>query len=113
MSTFKVKYKGLSDERHITVENLAELGITVSEDLSWVRKTILDPAVFVDSPSEDLLTILKADGNFDVEEVDAKGLPTGVTLVTHDPAKADDTGATLKDGVTGEVHPPAPAASKK
>lgn len=103
MATMKVKYVGLSDIREITVNQLAAVGVTVDRDMVWTRRTILDPIVYLESPSDELLEVLKAEGTFVVEEVDAATKRSvGDELVKSEPSKADDTDkGKLIDGNTG------------
>lgn len=102
MATFKVQYKGLSDIREMSVKDLAAAGVTVDKKLRWERRSVLDPVVYVTDPSDELLEVLKAEGTFNVVEVDAKtDLPTGVELIKS--TKKDDTGDTVVDGTTGQV----------
>jgi hypothetical protein len=99
MATVKVRYQGLSDERLMTQEQLAGVGITLSGDLHWERHGLpLSRPVYIDDPSEELIALFDAEGTFLVEAVDSGGVPDGVTLVKPDPGKADDTGAIRRTG---------------
>lgn len=103
MALMRVRYKGLSDWRQMSVKDLAGVGIGINGDLLWDasnRKTI-----YIKDPSEDLLEIFKSEGTFNVEEVDEKGnpLPEGTPLIEHDVLRLDDTGATIVDVNSGQV----------
>ena len=99
MALMQVRYRGLSDFREMSKEDLAGAGVHVDSDLRWNRLG----SVYIEDPSEDLLALFQREGTFDVSEVDAQGRPEGDLIIKHEAVKADDTGATVKDGVTGQV----------
>lgn len=99
MALIKVRYKGLSDVRVMSVKDLSEAGVSVESKLEWNpgnRHT-----VHIDGMSERLEEILRAEGTFTIEEVDEKSGETVKTIVKGKPM--DDTGSTVVDGTTGQT----------
>ncbi len=96
MALVKVRYKGLSDIRSMSVQELADAGIGVSADLEWRG---IKPVVIKD-PSDDLLEVFRREGTFVVSEVGEDGTE-GDVIIEH--TKIDDTGDTVIDDSTGQV----------
>lgn len=100
MALMRVRYVGLSDIRAMSADDLRAAGVGVDKDMEWNpqnRHTLI-----VSDPSEDLLSLFRAEGTFQVEEVDKEtGQKVGDDIVSGKPL--DDTGDTLVDGVTGET----------
>lgn len=104
MSLFKVRYKGLSDERIMTAKQLAERGVGVDNTLRWARaygNLGAHNVVFIEDPSDELLQIFKDEGTFTVSEVKDDEDKPG----EHDPiitgSVLDDTGSVVRDLTTG------------
>lgn len=98
MALMQVRYKGLSDYREMSQEDLATVGIHLETALKWNR----NGSVYIESPSDDLLSLFEREGTFQVTEVDEKGSPVGDdSIIKH--SKVDDTGLTVVDGVTGQT----------
>lgn len=98
MSLVEVRYKGFSDVREMSKKDLSDAGVQVDGLLRWERKN--GWRVLVKDPSDRLLEILEQEGTFTVTEVTEDGRE-GQKFVTA--SKADDTGATVVDGTTGQV----------
>lgn len=94
MALTKIRYKGLSDERTMTKKELGDAGHAVDNGLHFHRGNAWTQ--YMESPSDDMLAMLKSDGNFTVTDADA-GDADGATIVAHDPTKADDTGKAVVD----------------
>lgn len=109
MALFKVRYKGLSDIREISKKHLADdRGVGVDGDLRWARpgdgQYGVHNVVYIDSPSDELLEILKTEGTFTVSEVKDGDEPG-----EHEPIitghELDDTARSnvVKDSTSGAV----------
>jgi hypothetical protein len=98
MALVKVRYKGLSDVRVMSVQDLKAAGVSVESKLQW------DPenrhVVYIDGMSETLEALFREEGTFTIEEVDEKDGKTVKTIVKGKPL--DDTGSTVVDGTTGQ-----------
>lgn len=95
MALTQVRYKGLSDVREMSKKDLADAGVFLDSGLKFDRTN--RHTVYVEDPSDDLLDILKAEGTFNVSEVDAETGKTVQTIVKHDASKADDTGQIVRN----------------
>lgn len=107
MALFKVRYKGLSDIREISKKHLADdRGVGVDGDLRWARPGDgnygVHNVVYIDSPSDELLEILKAEGTFTVSEV-KEGDEPGENEPIITGQELDDTARSnvVKDITTG------------
>jgi hypothetical protein len=80
-------------------KDLADAGVHVDGDMQWDRSNL--HTVHVESASDELLALLRAEGTFTVSEVDKESGKEVQDVITA--TKADDTGNTVKDGTTGEV----------
>lgn len=101
MAVHKVTYKGLSDIREMTKKQLADVGIGMSGDLVWDKtKQGVNPHIFIEDASDELLKVFKDEGTFTVQEVDAKGNDVGNAPVMKG-AALDDTGSTVVDKTKG------------
>lgn len=100
MALVRVRYKGLSDVRIIPANDpgVRARGIKLDGQLKWDRTNNF--AIFIDGMSEDLEELLRNEGTFTLEEVDAETGKTVKTVVTA--TRSDDTGATVVDGTTGQ-----------
>lgn len=100
MALTKVRYKGLSDVRLIAANDkgLRARGIKTDGQMKWSREN--NWTIFVDGMSEELETLFRDEGTFDVEEVDAETGKSVKSIVKA--TRADDTGATVIDGTTGQ-----------
>lgn len=115
MSLYRIKYKGLSDVRSISVKDAERSGVKLSGDLVWDRyghqrdghiaginrpkHANIDQGILVEGLSEDFLTMLRKEGTFTVTEV-KEDAPEGEPIIKGEPL--DDTGSTVKDLTTGE-----------
>jgi hypothetical protein len=105
MALVRVRYKGLPDVRIMSKRDLADVGVSVDGDLVWdsvgkARGGVLKgrndlTGVFIEDPSDELLTLLKQEGTFTVEEVDAETRETVQTVVRG--SAIDDTGQEVVD----------------
>ena len=116
MTLYRIKYKGLSDVRSISVEDAKRHGVELSSDLVWDRygaksdgqiAGIKRPdyptperGIVVDGLSESLLKVLRDEGTFTVTEV-KEDMSDGEDVITGKPL--DDTGSAVKDATTGQV----------
>jgi hypothetical protein len=116
MALVRIRYKGLSDVRAITVKDAEKHGVTLSQDLVWdhvggvaggqVVEGIKRPdypnaarGIVVDGISDELLKVLKDEGTFTVSEVkDDK--TDGEEIIVGQPL--DDTGSAVVDTTTGQ-----------
>lgn len=98
MALTRIRYRGLSDVRVMSKRDLASAGVGVESELKWDRTN--RHTVVVENMSEVLEDLLKAEGTFTIEEIDAETGKTVQTIVKA--TKADDTGATVVDGTTGQ-----------
>jgi hypothetical protein len=100
MAKATVRYKGLSDVREMTVDQLKAVGIDVPEDLVWFRGNGFKQEVEL---TEDLERLFTEEGTFIVETATDSGESQAVVEQT----KSDDTvGATIVDAETGQVSEP-------
>lgn len=101
MALVAVRYKGLSDIRIIPANDpgLRARGIKVDGQMRWDRQN--NWKIFIDGLSEDLEQLFRDEGTFTIEEVDEETGKTVKTIVKA--TRSDDTGATVKDGTTGQV----------
>lgn len=115
MALVRIKYKGLSDVRAITVKDAEKHGVTLSGDLVWdhvggiaggqIVEGIKRPdhanasrGIVVDGLSDELLKILRDEGTFTVSEV-KDDLSDGEDIITGKPL--DDTTGAVVDSTTG------------
>jgi hypothetical protein len=96
MALTRVRYKGLSDIREMSKKDLGEVGVHLDSGLTFDRSN--RHTVYIQDPSDDLLTLLKEEGTFTVQEVDEKTEEVKQTIVKHDASKADDTGRQVIQG---------------
>lgn len=115
MALVRVRYKGLSDVRAISVKDAEKHGVTLSQDLVWdnVGEELGGPipgikrpkfanasrGLVIDGLSDDLLKVLRDEGTFTVSEIkddntDGDDIITGQAL--------DDTGQAVVDSTTGQ-----------
>lgn len=115
MALYRIKYKGLSDVRSISVEDAKQYGVTLSQDLVWDkygsdrdgqivginRPKLPTPTtgIVVDGLSDDLLKVLRAESTFTVTEV-KDDLGDGEEIIKGQPL--DDTGSVVRDATTGQ-----------
>lgn len=85
MAAVKVRYKGLSDVREISVKALADRGIKIDKDLVFNSGNAW--AVLIDL-NEELEAILRKEGTFTISKVDDEGQVKGEVVTA---TKADDT----------------------
>jgi hypothetical protein len=116
MALVRIRYKGLSDVRSISVKDAEKHGVKLSDDLVWdnvgeanggkisgvkrPKHANAARGIVVDGLSDELLQVLKDEGTFTITEVkddntDGDDIVTGSAL--------DDTGATVKDATSGQV----------
>lgn len=117
MALMKIRYKGLSDVRVISVKDAEKHGIKLSQDLVWdhvggvAGGQVIDgvkrpdwpnaaQGILVDGLSDDLLTVLRQEGTFTISEVKDGGTE-GEPIVTG--AALDDTGNVVRDTTTGQT----------
>lgn len=99
MSLVKVRYKGLSDERIIRSQDLKKHGIAIDATLTWNRSNNF--AVVVDGMSDELESLLRDEGTFNVEEVEPADGKTIKVIVKA--TRLDDTNsAVVVDETTGQ-----------
>lgn len=116
MALVRIRYKGLSDVRAITVKDAEKHGVALSQDLVWdhvggvaggqVVEGIKRPdfpnaarGIVVDGLSDELLKVLKAEGTFTVTEIKDDNTD-GDDIITGEPL--DDTGNAVVDATTGQ-----------
>lgn len=115
MALVRIRYKGLSDVRSISVADAKRHGVDLSADLVWDRYgyerdgkitginrprfSNADRGVVVDGLSEDLLKILKDEGTFTVTEIKDDNTE-GDEIIVGKPL--DDTGSTVVDATSGQ-----------
>lgn len=116
MALVRIRYKGLSDVRAITAQDLAQFGIQTDQDLVWdsvgrlaggdvpgINRPDRPNAargIVVEGLSDDLLEALSKEGTFTITEInddntDGDDIVTGQAL--------DDTGSRVVLGETGQV----------
>lgn len=115
MALVRIRYKGLSDVRAISVKDAEKHGVKLSEDLVWdhqgenaggpiagIKRPKFPNAsrgIVVDGLSDELLKILRDEGTFTVSEIkddntDGDDIITGEAL--------DDTGSRVVDATSGQ-----------
>jgi hypothetical protein len=115
MTLYRIKYKGLSDVRSISVEDAKRHGVELSQDLVWDRYGYASDGqiaginrpkfptpssgLVVDGLSEDLLKVLRAEETFTVSEV-KEDLSDGEEIITGKPL--DDTANVVVDATSGQ-----------
>jgi hypothetical protein len=109
MALMRIRYKGLSDVRAISVKDAEAHGVKLSHDLvwdnvgrsrgGWLSRPNTDTGVVVEGLSDELLKVLKDEGTFTITEVDKDGLD-GQTVIEGQPL--DDTGSTVVDKTSGQ-----------
>lgn len=100
MALVKVRYRGLSDERTMSKEDLAASGVNLSQDLHWDH-TNRNAGLLIEDPSERLMEIFAMEGTYMVTEVDADSRVEGQEIISGAPL--DDTGSVVKDATSGQV----------
>lgn len=119
MALVRIRYKGLSDVRVISVKDAEKHGVKISQDLVWDNlgenadgpldgiKRPKDPnnvrGIVVDGLSDALLDVLKKEGTFTVTEV-KDDLSDGENVITGEPL--DDTTGAVVDATTGAKSKP-------
>lgn len=102
MAVYKIRYKGLSDVRKMSADDLKKAGVQgIGGDLEWKPEN--SRVQYVENMSDRLREILEAEGTFGIEEVDDQ---TGESVkVITDGAALDDTvhSGVIKDSTTGQV----------
>lgn len=97
MALTLIRYKGLSDTRIISKKDLGDNEVYLESGLRWDRENLWKQ--YVQDPSDELLELLKNEGNFIVEEVSEEdGKTVKQTIVKNDPSRADDTGHKVIQG---------------
>jgi len=115
MALVRIRYKGLSDVRAITVKDAEAYGVKLSQDLVWDHvgsraagdiPGVKRPAnanarrgIVVDGLSDELLSVLRAEGTFTISEITDDG-SDGDDIITGEPL--DDTGSAVVDTTTGQ-----------
>lgn len=115
MALVRVRYKGLSDVRIISVKDAEKHGVKLSADLVWdhqgrfaggdipgIKRPDFPNAsrgVVIDGLSDDLLKVLRDEGTFTVSEVKDDNTD-GDDIITGEPL--DDTGNAVRDTTTGQ-----------
>ena len=98
---FKIRYKGLSDIRHMSAEDLKAAGVedSLSEDgLMFRRENYWTQTT--ETMSDRLRDILETEGSYSIEEVNESG--ESVKKLAEGQV-TDDTGNTVVDETTGQV----------
>lgn len=98
MALTRVKYKGLSDLRLMSQEDLNDAGFPLDSELRWDKAN--RHTVFIKDPSDELLEMFAEEGVFQVQPVDAKGVAEGDPVIEGE--VLDDTAPTVVDGRTGQ-----------
>lgn len=100
MAKMKVRYRGIADERILSAEDLASVGVEgVSEDLVWNRRNLFS----VDVEANDRLEeVLRAEGHFRIE----KPTDNGESALLVEATDPDREGDLLVDGDTGATTTP-------
>lgn len=115
MALVRVRYKGLSDVRVISVKDAESVGVKLSQDLVWDQQGEAAGAVIpgvkrpkfpnaakgivIDVQSDDLMKMLKDEATFTVSEVKDDG-NDGEEIITGE--VLDDTGSTVVASATGQ-----------
>lgn len=116
MALVRVRYKGLSDVRAISVKDAEEAGVKLSEDLVWDNQggAYGAPISGIKRPkqpnnhkgiliemSDELEQLLRREGTFTITEVDKDTMQDkDENIVTG--SAVDDTGDTVIDATTGQ-----------
>lgn len=100
MALTKVRYKGLSDEREMSQEDLAAAGVELSGGLRWDRTNRLT-GLLIENPSQRLLDIFAEEGTFTVTEVDADTNVEGQEIISGQPQEYE--APVVKDATSGQV----------
>jgi hypothetical protein len=110
MALVRIRYKGLSDVRIITVKDAERHGVKLDKDLVWdsvgqayggqLRFPNTATGVVVDGLSDELEKVLRAEGTFTITEVNKGDLSDGQEIVSGQ--ALDDTGNVVKDATTGQ-----------
>jgi hypothetical protein len=102
MALVKIRYKGLSDVRIISSDDLKARGINVDKDLVWSHQDgSASRGIMVDGLSEELLNALRTEGTFTITEVDKDTKVEKEDIIVGKPL--DDTGSTVTDSTTGQT----------
>lgn len=127
MALVRIRYKGLSDVRAITVKDAEAHGVKLSQDLVWDHvgshvggeiaevKRPTHPnssrGIVVDGLSDALLTVLRKEGTFTVTAIEDDNAD-GEDIITGEPL--DDTGSAVVDATTGQrsEKPDVPSGTK-
>jgi hypothetical protein len=103
MALTRVKYKGLSDVREMSQEDLFGAGVSLSAGLVWDDSNKVN-GILIEDPSERLLEIFTQEGTFTVTEVNEDDNTDGEEIVTGKPL--DDTGNTVIDTTANRASTP-------
>ena len=97
---FKIRYKGLSDIREMSADDLKAAGVedAVGDGLLFRRENYWTQTV--ETLSDRLRDILETEGSYSIEEVNDSGESVQVLA---EGAVTDDTGNTVVDETTGQV----------
>ena len=109
MAKVRVYYKGLSDVRSISADDLKAHGISVSEDLVWDRLGVANGgvlpyprlAISIDAPDV-LINLLTREQTFTISEITDDG-EDGDVIVVGRTLDEGTIAATLVDATTGQV----------
>lgn len=103
MALTRVRYKGLSDVREMSQDDLFGAGVSLSAGLKWDRGNRSN-GILIEEPSERLLDIFREEGTFTVTEVGDDNVE-GQEIITGKPL--DDTTGTIVDETSGRSSGPA------
>lgn len=103
MALTRVRYKGLSDVREMSQEDLFGAGVSLSAGLVWNDSNKVN-GILIEDPSERLLEIFTQEGTFTVTEVNEDDNTDGEEIVTGQPL--DDTGNTVIDTTANRASTP-------
>jgi hypothetical protein len=115
MALFRIRYKGLSDVRSISVKDAEKHGVQLSEDMVWdnagsvvggemaginrPKHSNKARGIVVEGLSDELLKVLRDEGTFTISEIKDDNTE-GDPIVTG--SALDDTGSVVRDGTTGQ-----------
>ncbi len=119
MALVRVRYKGLSDVRAITVKDAEKHGVKLSQDLVWdhvgarvggqvvpgIKRPELPNAskgIVIDGLSDELLEVLRKEATFTVSEIKDDNTD-GDDIIKGEPL--DDSGNTVVDATKGQKAP--------
>lgn len=102
MAKVEVRYRGISDQRILTQDQLAEHGINVDRDLVWDPSNKWTLKLEVNAAFESLL---RNQGHFELHEVKDDGEAGSAVAVAEDPDHPGD----VVEGATTETSKSAPA----